>query len=266
MRRNILIYLLPIFLLSCGTAEFSPNQRFNSGSPQNVNATQIAKLAQKTPGAVIRIAVSSDTHTAYDDSRDFVKYVNSTGGFDFAVLNGDITNFGLLTEFEGIEKIYEGLNIPFVTVIGNHDENAEGNSVYQRMFGEKNFTFSYGGIKFICHDTNSREHSFDGTAPDMDWLRKNMVPDANHPFLIAFSHVPSFDGDFDPSLRQPYEQLFNTTSGVLASVHSHRHSTDSIYKPDSTSIPFIVTNTILNRTFTVIEISNGQLSTHPVSF
>jgi len=266
MRRNILTYLLPIFLYSCGTAEFSPNQKFDSDSPQNVNARQIARLGQKNPGAVIRIAVSSDTHTDYEDSRAFVNYVNATGGFDFAVLNGDITNFGLLTEFEGIERIYEKLNIPFITVLGNHDENAEGNFVYLRMFGQPNFTFGYGGIKFVCHDTNSREHHFDGTAPDLGWLRQNLSGDADHQAVIAFSHVPPIDGDFDPNLRLSYEQLFNSTPGVLASVHSHRHSADSIYRANATGIPFIITNTILNRSFTVIEISNGQLSTHPVTF
>jgi Icc protein len=265
MRKKILFYLLPIILYSCGTAEFSPNQRFNSGSPQNVNATQIARLAKKTPGTVIRIAVSSDTHTDYEDSRAFVKYVNAAGGFDFAVLNGDITNFGLLTEFEGIEKIYEGLDVPFITILGNHDENAEGNSVYLRMFGEPNFTFGYGGIKFVCHDTNSREHRFDGTAPDMGWLRQNIVQDADHQLVIAISHVPPIDGDFDPNLRLSYERLFNSTNGLLASIHSHRHG-DAVYRVNDTGIPFIITNTILNRSFTVIEISNGQLSTYPLTF
>jgi Icc protein len=263
---NILYYLTPFLLYSCGTAEYSPNQKFNSDSPQNVNATQISKLAQKKPGSTIRIAVSSDTHTDYEDSRAFVKHINSKGGFDFAVLNGDITNFGLLTEFEGIEKIYEGLNIPFITVIGNHDENAEGNFVYLRMFGQPNFTFSYGGIKFVCHDTNSREHSFDGSAPDLGWLRQNLTQDADNKSIIAFSHVPPIDGDFDPALRSPYEKLYNSTAGVLASVHSHRHSTDSIYRAEGAGIPFIITNTILNRSFTVIEITNGQLSTYPDTF
>jgi len=266
MRKNILIYLLPFLLFGCGEAEFSPNQKFNSSSPENVNATQISKLAQKKPGSVIRIAVSSDTHTDYNDSRAFVNYVNTTGGFDFVMLNGDITNFGLLTEFEGIEKIYEGLNVPFVTVIGNHDENAEGNFVYLRMFGEPNFTFNYGGIKFVCHDTNSREHTFDGSAPNLGWLQQNLVQDADNKLLIAFSHVPPIDADFDQDLRLRYEQLYNSTAGVLASVHSHRHSADSIYRANNAGIPFIITNTILNRSFTVIEISNGQLSTHPVTF
>jgi Icc protein len=266
MRKYIHVYLLTFFLSSCGTAEFSPNQKFDSNSPQDVNAAQLVKLTQKIAGSTIRIAVSSDTHTDYNDSRAFVNYVNADGGFDFAVLNGDITNFGLLTEYEGIYNIYKDLKVPFITVIGNHDENAEGNWVYRRMFGETNFTFSYGGIKFVCHDSNSREHTFDGTAPDLAWLRQHLTPDAGNRSTVAFSHVPPIDADFDQNLRPSYEQLFNSTPGVLASVHSHRHSTDSIYRVNGAGIPFIITNTILNRTFTVIEITNGQLSTHPVNF
>ncbi|CAM4226616.1 Calcineurin-like phosphoesterase [Pedobacter westerhofensis] len=266
MRNYKLLYLLPLFLFGCGAAEFSPNQKFDSDSPENVNATQITALSRKTPGAVIRIAVSSDTHTDYEDSRAFVNYVNTQGGFDFVMLNGDITNFGLLTEFEGIYKIYAKLNTPFITVVGNHDENAEGNHVFRRMFGEQNFTFSYGGIKFVCHDSNSREHTFDHTTPDLGWLQQNLTQDADNKFIVGFSHVPPIDADFDQDLRLKYEELFNSTPGVLASVHSHRHSADSIYRAKGAGIPFIITNTILNRTFTVIEITNGKLSTHPVTF
>lgn len=266
MRKLLLLYTLTVLLASCSAIEYSPNQKFDSRSPENVNAREIKQLSGQTPGNTIRIAVSSDTHTAYTDSRKFVDYINGRNDIDFVMLNGDITNFGLLTEFEGICNIYSDLKVPFITVIGNHDEVAQGNSIYNRMFGEQNFTFTYGPLKFVCHDSNSREHKFDGLTPNIGWLQANLVTNSAHPNVIAFSHVPPFDGDFDEKLKDRYETLLNTSPGVLASVHSHRHSADSIYRANGAGIPFIITNTILNKFFTIIEITNGQLSTYPVNF
>lgn len=266
MFKYFILFLSMALILGCGATEFSPNQKFSSSSPVNVNASQIARLAEKQAGPTIRIAVSSDTHTDYTDSKAFVDYVNAAGDFDFVMLNGDLTNFGLLTEFEGIQEIYAGLKIPFITVIGNHDENAQGVATYKRMFGETNFTFTYGGVKFVCHDANSREHKFDGTAPDLGWLQNNLSLEAADQHIVAFSHVPPIDADFDQNLRDSYERLLNNTPGMLASIHSHRHSVDSVYTVNGTGIPFITTNTILNRTFTAVEISNAQIKSHPVTF
>jgi Icc protein len=263
-------YLFPIFglllVFGCGTAEFSPNQKFNSGTPTDINAAQLSRLATKSPTGLIRIAVSSDTHSDYNDCKAFVNYINNTGGFDFVFLNGDVTNFGLLTEYEGVYEQYAKLQIPFLTVIGNHDENAEGPDVYRRMFGELNFTFSYGGVKFVCYDANSREHSFDGTIPDLGWLQQNIQKDADNQYVVSVCHVPPTDADFDQTLRPAYEKLITRTPGVIASIHSHQHSPDSVYRAPGASTPFIITNTILNRSFTVIEITNGQIKTYPVTF
>jgi Icc protein len=266
MKKNVLFYLITILLYSCNRNEFSPNQKFDTSTPEEINAREITELSRKTPGPRIRIAVSGDTHTDYSDSRRFVDYINSRNDIDFVVLNGDLTNFGLLTEFEGIYDIYSSLKVPFITVIGNHDENAEGNFIFLQMFGKPNFTFDYGRIKFVCHDANSREHTFDGHTPNLDWLRVNLTKDDNTSYVIAFSHVPPIDADFDQKLRSSYESMMNTTPGMLASVHSHRHSADSVYRANGTGIPFIITNTILNKTFTIIDISDGQLNTYPVTF
>lgn len=84
--------------------------------------------------------------------------------------------------------------------------------------------------------------------------------------IIAFSHVPPNDADFDPNLRPVYEQLANNTPGFLASIHSHQHQPDKTYKPNSNSVPFIITNAIVKRAYTILDISNGQIETHPVIF
>lgn len=265
-KTNYCILVILIFLLGCNSDEFSPNQKFNRNTASNVNAREISTLPVKPAGATIRIAVSGDTQRFYKESEDFVALINSRKDIDFVVLNGDISDFGLLLEFNGIYKIYDQLNVPFISVIGNHDLVANGSDVYKRMFGELNFTFNYAGIKFVCHDTNGREYDFNGSTPNMAWLRNNLTTDANTNGVIAFSHVPPMDGDFDPKLAVPYQDLINQTPGMIASIHSHQHQPGSIKYHNEKGIPFIITNAIVKRAFTLITITNGQLAAEEINF
>jgi len=265
MNRYLLFFALP-FLFGCNSTEFSPNQKFNDNTATDVNAKEIRTLASKASGSPIRIAVSGDTQRKYNESKLFVEHINSRNDIDFVVLNGDVSDFGLLLEFDGIYKIYSGLKVPFITVIGNHDQVANGYDIFQRMFGQTNFTFNYAGVKFVCHDSNSREHNFDGLIPDISWLKQNLKLDLNTQHIVALSHVPPTDGDFDPELRNNYEDLMNNTPGMLASIHSHQHSPDVIYRQDGKGIPFIITNAIVNRAYTIIDISNEQLTAQAVNF
>lgn len=267
MKLKLLLFLIPVFIFTgCEYDEFSPNQKFNSKTPKEVNNTQIAALPERKPGSRIRIAVSGDTQRKYKESREFVDHINSRNDIDFVILNGDISDFGLLLEFEGVYNIYSKLKVPFISVIGNHDQVANGFEIYQRMFGQTDFTFNYAGIKFVCHDSNSREHAFNGTIPDLNWLKNNMVRDAGQYGIIAFSHVPPTDADFDQKLRTNYENLMNSTPGVLASVHSHQHAPDIIYRQDDQGIPFIITNAIVNKAYTQLTIENGKIDAQAVFF
>jgi Icc protein len=266
MKKVLVVFIFFIALSGCNVSEYSPNQKFNNTTATDVNAKQISRLPYKPIGASVRIAVSGDTQRKYHEAQQFVDHINSRNDIDFVFLNGDISDFGLLLEFDGIYQIYSKLRVPFISIIGNHDHLANGDDVYKRMFGEFNFTFNYAGIKFICHDSNSREHNFDGTVPDLDWLKKNLTLDSGVQHLLAISHVPPTDFDFDPALRERYETLFNNTPGMLASIHSHQHSEDLIYRQDGSGIPFLITNAVVNRAYTIINIKDAKFTAEAVHF
>jgi 3',5'-cyclic-AMP phosphodiesterase len=266
MKNLLLLVVFATTILSCNSDEFSPNQVFNRSTATDVNLKQIALLQQKTPGTTIKIAVSGDTQRSYQESELFVASINSRNDIDFVFLNGDISDFGLLLEFDGIYKIYNKLNVPFISVIGNHDLVANGRDIYKRMFGPLNFTFNYGGVKFVCHDTNGREYNFNGQVPDLNWLRTNLKLDAGTNNIVAIAHVPPIDADFDPKLANTYENLFNQTPGMLASIHSHQHSSLKTYYQNGTGIPFFITNAIVKRAYTIIEIKNGQITAQEINF
>ncbi|MCY1534222.1 Calcineurin-like phosphoesterase [compost metagenome] len=202
----------------------------------------------------------------YKEAQLFVDEINARNDIDFVILNGDISDFGQLLEFEGIYSIYSKLRVPFISIIGNHDLVANGPFIYQRMFGDLNFTFNYGNVKFVCFDSNSREYNFNGAVPNIPWLKANFTLESGLSYILAFSHVPPNDADFDPELRPLYEELANHTPGFLGSVHAHQHKPDKIYKPYEGSVPFVITNAIVNRAYTLLDISNGQIETQPVHF
>jgi Icc protein len=267
MIKRLLFLVIIAILISCNADEYSPNQVFNKNSPTAVNAAQIALLSQKPFKSTIRVAFSGDTQRSYAETVLFVDHINARDDIDFVILNGDISDFGLLQEFNDIYRFYSRLDVPFICVIGNHDLVANGRAVYERMFGPLNFTFTYSGIKFVCHDTNGREYDFNGSAPNLSWLKTNLTMGSGITNLVAVSHVPPIDADFDPALVTPYQTLFNQTPGLIASLHSHRHGKlETFYQNGTTGVPFIVTNAIVNKAYTIIEIKNGQISAQEVSF
>lgn len=251
--------------MGCVRFEYSPNQKFDKLTPQDVNEQNLRKLGNKPAGSKVKIAVSGDVQRKYFEAEEFVKYINTQPDIDFVILNGDIADFGLLMEFQWMNAIYAELNVPYICVIGNHDLVANGKSVYERFFGPLNFSFSYAGVKFICHDTNGREYNFNGKVPDLNWLSEELKTVENGEYVVAFSHVPPKDADFDANLRKGYEALFDEKPGMLASVHSHQHSPDVI-EYNQAGTPFIITNGVINRAFTMIEIENGQLHAEAVKF
>ncbi len=262
-----LITLPLLFLIfSCDRIEYSPNQIFDSKSPTDLNKKQLEILYQKekeSSSDTIRFILTGDTQRAYDQAVHLVREANKIKDLDFVLLNGDISDFGLLQEMKWISSIYQDLNVPFITIIGNHDLVANGMQVYQKMFGELNFNFTYKGVKFICHDANSREYQFNGSIPDINWLSEQLKEENNLNVegIIGISHIPPRSYDFDPNLRKEYEELFNSNSKVIACLHSHENVSETFY-PFPDSIPFIVTNAVQNREFLYVEIVNGKMIKH----
>ncbi|MCX2453921.1 metallophosphoesterase [Pedobacter sp. PLR] len=256
---------LSIGLLSCNQFEYSPNQVFDRNSPKDVNATSLSRLGDGKNDDTVRFVLSGDPQRSRDETITFVEKVNSLPGVDFVLIAGDFTEFGVLKEMEWISRALRKLNVPYMGVIGNHDLTNRGREVFQRMFGALNYTFVYGGTKFICHDTNSREYSFNGQVPDISWLKTELQPQDGVSNYLAVSHVPTISPDFDPKLVKDYTGTFAETPGFLASLHGHNHTYD-LYFPDDSGIPYVITSSIGNEEFLLVEIINHKISFERISF
>jgi len=268
MKLNLLLFSLSVILFgsSCGKLEYSPNQKFDKDTPRNLNAINLQKLMATTGDDTIRFVLSGDSQRAYDDLGVFIDKINATPGIDFVILNGDISDFGLLQEFKWIENYYSKLKVPYLAVIGNHDHSANGVYVYQRMYRQQlDVSVIDKGVKFVCHNTNSREYNFNGTIPDLNYLRTQFQPEAGVKGFFAVAHVPPTNADFDKKLFTEYGKILTDNGKVYAVLNAHIDK-ETIQYPYTSRLPIITTNSIYNRHFLVVEVVNNNFKFYDVEF
>lgn len=237
--------------------EYSPNQIHDHNTPRDLNARNLAKLMASAADDTLTIAVTGDSQQFYDEAERFVDKVNTLPDIDLVILAGDITHFGLLEEFEWMVERLDRLIPPYFAVIGNHDVVANGEKVFKRMFGPLNDTFVYDSVKFVLHNTNSREYRFPNV-PDLEWLEEQLREDPAAKHVIAVSHVPPYSDDFNPDLEGAYTSLFRNTPGFLLSLHGHVHRYEDGYPYDD-GVRYITTNAFDKRDFVLLKIVDGQV-------
>lgn len=159
---------------------------------QKLNAVNLARIeiqeATETPN--FKIALIADTHNYYEELDDMIDTINSRGPFSFVIVAGDITNLGLLEEYDNSRRFLNKLKYPYLVAVGNHDLLANGDPIYKKMFGQRDFSFTYKGIQFIIFDNNNWENS--GTVPDTAWVEARLS-ESNASERILIAHVPPND-------------------------------------------------------------------------
>ncbi|MDF3078463.1 MAG: metallophosphoesterase [Sphingobacteriaceae bacterium] len=263
MQKFTLLLFTLFILTACGKFEYSPNQAFDENTPRNINEININRILSTPGDDTIRFVLSGDSQRSYDSDVKFVELVNQTPNVDFVVLDGDISDFGLLQEYKWIDEIYKKLKVPYVGVIGNHDYQGNGEKIYENIYGAKNFSFIYHGLKFVCHDTNSLENYNDGTTPDINWLQ-TQFDDPNVSGFVPIGHVPPFSAEFDRKLEEPYKNILNGPK-LICALYAHVGKTDT-YHPYEEAAPYITTGGLDNRQYMIIEIVNGKLNTKVVKY
>jgi len=211
-------------LSGCELLEFSPNDIRVPQAEQNLTSRNLARLAAQpkpTGGDTLRFVFTTDSQRYYDELDPLVSSINKQRGVSFVLIGGDISDFGLSREMSWVVEKLNRLNVPYLTVVGNHDLVGNGRVAYQEMFGPLNYTFTYGGTKFICVDTNSREYAFSGQVPDVPWLQRQFADSANTQRQISVCHVPPFDKDFDPALVLGYTQTLAQAPRLVFNLSGH---------------------------------------------
>jgi 3',5'-cyclic AMP phosphodiesterase CpdA len=212
-------------LAGCELIEFSPNQTSSPAAYRDLTAKGMAALARQSlpAGDTLRFVFTGDSQRFYDEAEDLVASVNRQPGIAFMVVAGDISDFGLGREMQWVHDKLKKLQVPYLTVVGNHDHAANGRLVYQEVFGPLDYVFTYAGTRFIMLNTNSREYRFDGTVPNIHWLRQQLADTVGVQRQVVINHVPPMDEDFDPQLEQPYVQALKAAPRLALALNGHRH-------------------------------------------
>ncbi len=249
--------LLGLLAGGCELLEFSPSDTRGPAKYADLTAKNLTKLAaQPLPaGDTLRFVFTGDSQRFYDHAEALVASVNQQPGVALVVVAGDISDFGLDREMHWVAARLNKLRVPYLTVIGNHDQVGNGRAAYQHVFGPLNYSFVYGDTKFIFVDTNSREHNFNGRVPDVGWLQAQLADLQGARRQIVMSHVPPQDTDFDPRLTAAYAGALATAPKLAFELNGHRHSF-SIGEPFKDGVTYINSSAFEKNRYVVLTVWN----------
>ncbi|NMM47960.1 metallophosphoesterase family protein [Marinigracilibium pacificum] len=266
MRSHYNLFLIILLFSGCDLFEYSAHQITPGAEEKDVNLKNILRILEKSPSDTIRIAFMSDSQRFYDETEQFVEYINSVSEqYDFVIHGGDISDFGLAEEFLWINDIMSDLHIPYLTVIGNHDVPVFGHEAYLKIFGPVNYSFTWGGYKFMFVNTNSLEYGYNGMVPDLEWIGKQFM-ERKRTKTILISHMGPDNSEFDPKLAPDFKSvLAREGDNLLFTLHGHNHSfSNGYYK--NTKIPYWVTTSMDKKAFTKVELWDGGYNFEIITF
>lgn len=161
---------LCLLMAGCDMIDYHPYDVHISGET-DVNAHNIAQIEQNCQNkTTIRFVTMGDSQRWYDETDDFVSHLNKRDDIDFVIHGGDVSDFGVTNEFLWQRDIMNKLKIPYVVLLGNHDCLGTGEETYRVIFGDPNFSFIAGRVKFVCLNTNAIEFDYSRPIPDFEFL------------------------------------------------------------------------------------------------
>lgn len=216
---------LTCLLSACEMIEYHPYDGRIKGE-KGINAKNIAQIEESCKGKkTIRFIFMSDSQRWYNETEDFVKHANKRDDIDFVIHGGDIADFGLTKEFMWMRDIMNGLHVPYVVLLGNHDCLANGEEIYREIFGTENFSFLAGNTKFICLNTNALEFDYSFAVPDMNFIAEQQEDDREEYTKTVFAmHVRPFSDQFNNNIAKHFQEDIKKSKNLQFCINGHDHS------------------------------------------
>ena len=243
---------IALLATACDPFSFSPHQVLLDESERDLTRKNLERIEGVPAEETFRIAVIGDTQTWMTETEDAVDAVNGRADVAFTIQVGDLTEFGLTKEFRWTQRLLGRIDLPVLTVIGNHDLLSNGRATYGAMYGPIDYSFRFGRTKFVFLDDNCREYDFGGSVPDLAWLRRELPNDGSYDRAIVVSHVPPTDKDFDPALVDDFAAALRD-GGVVLSIHGHVHRFSDGF-PFGDGVRYVTADAMRGRNFLVITV------------
>ena len=224
MRKSVYVFLSCFLLSGCGMIDYHPYDVRISGETE-VNAHNIERIEANCQGkTTIRFVTMGDSQRWYDETEDFVKAINQRNDIDFVIHGGDMSDFGLTKEFLWQRDIMNGLHVPYVALIGNHDCLGTGAETYKAVFGPTNFSFIAGDVKFVCLNTNAIEFDYSRPIPDFEFLAAQ-IRDHEEEFdkTVVSMHVRPYADQFNNNVARVFHRYVTEFPGIQFCTAAHEH-------------------------------------------
>lgn len=203
------------------------------------NDEAVRAIQSREPGRDLRFVVIGDTVS--DKNRTFKDFLGEIAALDpppsFIVHLGDRVVRPVVRSYGAYLKTIQDPPCPILHVDGNHDIREEGGRISRAFFGDRDFSFDLGDMRFIFMDDNP-EHGRRGGEPgfsreQLDWLEARLeAPGPARKFF--FAHVPprapfkklsrGLAAHFAPRLKNEEEFLgLLARHNVVMAAFGHRH-------------------------------------------
>ena len=267
LRKLAVTFCLPALLLftACEKFEYSPNEVRLADDEQDLTRKNLDKINALELGkkSTFRFAVISDTQRFYDELDDLVEVIKKRNDIDFLILTGDITDFGITKEYRLIDERLQKLNIPYLTVIGNHDCQGNGKKLYKAMYGPYDYTMNIGRNRFVFINTNSLE--FTDPVPDLNFFRSALADTANFDQAFVLAHIAPYDPDFNRTLEPDFSRI-SRESKVKVSIHGHQHGYSSPKKYYNDEVDYMIVGSVQKRGYEEVTVTGKQISLQHIEF
>lgn len=226
MKFSITLFaILSVAFMTTSCVEYHPYDTRYDGE-KDVNRLNIARIESACAGKrTIKFAVISDTQRWYDETEEAVKALNRRNDIDFVMHTGDLADFGMKNEFVRQHDILNRLRVPYVVIIGNHDCLATGQFIYKEMFGDFNFAFTAGDVRFICLNTNALEFDHTESVPNFEFIEDEFenFPENASKSVIAM-HAKPYTEQFDNGVARLFQAHVKAFPGLQFCVNGHGHT------------------------------------------
>ena len=217
--------LLVSTVLSCSDVFDTHPYDVSFEGEKAINSTHIAQITARCANKdTLRVVVTSDTQGWYDETKAMVSSINRLADVDFVIHGGDFSNYGATKEFVWQREIFDHLQMPYVALIGNHDCLGTGVDVFRKMYGDTNFSFIAGRVKFICLNTNALEYDFSEAIPDFDFLEAELHKDQGaYDRTVFCMHAPPFNEQFNNQVVNAFNHYLERFPSPIFCTHGHLH-------------------------------------------
>jgi Predicted phosphohydrolases len=226
-----------------------------SSAKQNTTEKQLALLNDITvTGNAFKFAFITDVHYFYNSLSTVIDDINNNDDILFVIVGGDMTEQAVLKEYDIFYDMIEKIKKPYLTVIGNHDYKSNGSTIYNAMFGAKNYSFNFNNNKFILFDNIIWESN---KIPDFNWLSKELENTDSFNQVFVLAHIPPYGDQFTEELETQYRSIM-AGNNVDLSIHGHRHK--YIYDPNTAAVSYLAVPALKKPEYCIINVANNAFN------